>query len=259
MEFKIGDKVTRYSYQHDILFRIIEISDQLYLLEGIHVRLQADSMSEDLKLYEQPIRSDDQDYENQIKTILPSRSDDYFYLPGRILHIDGDIEYLRRCMKLYRRANLYVYGVYEKEELLSRSIRFHLETLKPNIVIITGHDAYIKKNTQKHNERYKNSVHFIKAVKEARKYEKDHEQLIIIAGACQSNYEEIIRAGANFASSPRRINIHALDPAIVAIMIAFSSRSQDIDLNKILERTKYKADGMGGIITKGMMYMGFPK
>ena len=100
---------------------------------------------------------------------------------------------------------------------------------------------------------------FIKAVKEARKFEKSHEKLIIIAGACQSDYEELIKAGANFASSPKRINIHALDPAIVAASVSFADKRNDIDLIKILNNTKYGAEGMGGIITKGTMYVGFPR
>ena len=96
-------------------------------------------------------------------------------------------------------------------------------------------------------------------MKEARKYEKSHEKLIIIAGACQSNYEDLIRAGANFASSPKRVNIHALDPAIIAANMALSDVNKDIDLKKILESTKYKTDGIGGIKTKGTMYMGYPR
>ena len=43
------------------------------------------------------------------------------------------------------------------------------------------------------------------------------------AGACQSHFEALIRAGANFASSPSRINIHALDPVYVVGKISFTS------------------------------------
>jgi len=100
---------------------------------------------------------------------------------------------------------------------------------------------------------------FINAVREARKFEKSHEKLLIIAGACQSNYEELIKAGANFASSPKRINIHALDPAIIAISLAFSDKNNNIDLINILSKTKYGTEGMGGIITKGTMYIGYPR
>ena len=105
----------------------------------------------------------------------------------------------------------------------------------------------------------KNSLNFVKAVKEARKFEKSHDKLIIIAGACQSDYEELIRAGANFASSPKRINIHALDPAIIASQMSLSDINKDIDLKNIISSTKYGKEGIGGIITKGTMYMGYPR
>jgi spore coat assembly protein len=130
----------------------------------------------------------------------------------------------------------------------------------PNIVVITGHDAYYKKKGDIHNiSSYKNSKYFIEAVKEARKYEKSHEKLIIIAGACQSDYEELIKAGANFASSPKRINIHALDPAIIASRISLLEITKDIDLKSLLQETKYGSSGMGGIKTKGTMYVGYPR
>ena len=108
-------------------------------------------------------------------------------------------------------------------------------------------------------KNYKNSGYFVKAVKAARNYEKSHEKLVIIAGACQSNYEELIKAGANFASSPKRVNIHALDPAIIASTISLTERNKEIDLKKLLEKTKYKEDGMGGIMCNGLMYVGYPR
>ena len=43
---------------------------------------------------------------------------------------------------------------------------------------------------------YRNSKHFIQTVKKARKYDEKHgDNLVIFAGACQSNYEQLIRAG----------------------------------------------------------------
>ena len=135
-----------------------------------------------------------------------------------------------------------------------------LERIKPDILVITGHDAYYNKDGDYTNmSNYKNSDNFIQAVKVARSYEKDHDKLIVIAGACQSNYEELIKAGSNFASSPKRINIHALDPAIIAVSVSLSSKNKDIDLIKILGKTKYGTDGMGGIITNGTMYIGYPR
>lgn len=151
-------------------------------------------------------------------------------------------------------------GINEVEENVPLYIKEWLEEYRPNIVIITGHDAYYKHDGKKNNiEAYKNSGNFIKAVKEARTYESSHDKLIIIAGACQSDYEDLIKAGANFASSPKRVNIHALDPAIIATRMSLSDISKDIDLKNILEQTKYGSDGIGGIITKGTMYIGFPR
>ena len=151
-------------------------------------------------------------------------------------------------------------GICEKEENVHIYIRDWLKEYRPNIVIITGHDAYYKQSANKDDlSSYKNSAHFVESVREARKYEQSHDKLIIIAGACQSDYEELIRAGANFASSPKRINIHALDPAIIATKMSLSDINKDIDLKKILEQTKYGSNGMGGIITKGTMYVGYPR
>ena len=36
-------------------------------------------------------------------------------------------------------------------------------------------------------------------------------------------------------------------------------KNNNIDLIKILAKTKYGADGIGGIITKGTMYIGYPR
>lgn len=151
-------------------------------------------------------------------------------------------------------------GINESEENIPFKIRDWLDEYKPSIVIITGHDAYYKRNGKLDDmSSYKNSSNFVNAVIEARLYERDHNKLIIIAGACQSNYEELIKAGANFASSPKRINIHALDPAIIATKISLSPANNDIDLKAILDKTKYGSSGIGGIITKGTMYVGYPR
>lgn len=41
--------------------------------------------------------------------------------------------------------------------------------------------------------------------------------------------------------------------------MALADINKDIDLKEILEKTKYGKDGMGGIITKGTMYVGYPR
>ena len=251
--FKVGDLVTRNSYKNDIVFRIINIEEDIVLLKGEFIRLCADSLISDLKIYNEEDEEEKKFEERLYQNNLDLR-DEYFYLPGKILHIDGDIDYLNKCLDYYKKINIWAKGILEKEENISLNIRKYLEEYNPNIVVITGHDAFYKKDTT-----YKNSDNFVRAIIEARKYEKSHEKLIIIAGACQSNYEELIKAGANFASSPKRINIHALDPAIVASKLSLSSISSDINLKEILEKTKYGSKGMGGIVTKGTMYIGYPR
>ncbi len=259
MEFNVGDYVTRKSYNNDLIFKIKKIEDNIYYLEGLNIRLIADSDKEDLNKYD--LNSDierDEEFVRQIDFKNLNR-DDYFYLPGKILHIDADKDYLNRCMKFYDKSNIWAKGILLKEKDISNKIEELLGEYKPDIVVITGHDAYYKKGKINELNSYKNSLYYVDAIKNARKYEKSHEKLIIIAGGCQSNYEELIKAGANFASSPKRINIHALDPAIIASRISLSDITKDIDLKGILDKTKYGSDGIGGLKTKGTMYIGYPR
>lgn len=257
----IGDLVTRNSYDNDLIFRIIDIDNDVYYLKGINVRLYADSDLEDLKKYDGTIDIEEEEsFQERIKEKGNMERDEYFYLPGKVLHIDGDKEYLNRCLKFYEEMNIASLGIVEKEEVIPSKIYDLLTKYKPNILVITGHDAYYRKKGKMNDlHAYKNSYHFVESIKEARRYENSHEKLIIIAGACQSNYEELIKAGANFASSPKRINIHALDPAIVAVKMSLSDINKDIDLKSIIDSTKYGSSGIGGIITKGTMYMGYPR
>ena len=254
MNFREGDFVTRISHNHDIVFKIVSIEGGVAFLKGVDLRLYADSSLSDLVKASVPIDSDQQILEKNLRELQMDRSQ-YFYLPGNILHIDGDNDYLNRCMKFYQEMSVKANGLTISEIEMPYKIYDLLQEFQPDIVVITGHDAYLKKN----RGDYQNSLNFIETVKEARKYEKSQDKLIIIAGACQSNYEELIKAGANFASSPKRINIHALDPAILATSLALSDRNKSIDLLSILEKTKYGKDGMGGIITNGTMYVGYPR
>ena len=259
MEIQIGDYVTRISHKHDMIFKVIDIVEDICYLRGANVRLCADSNIDDLVKIDYK-ESDDLEVVERIKESTNLDRDDYFYLPGKILHIDGDKDYLERCLRYYNNINLMAMGICEEEHIVPTKIKQYLEEYNPNILIITGHDAYYKKNGEVTDiNNYKNSLNFVNSVKEARKYEKSHEKLVIIAGACQSDYEELIKAGATFASSPRRINIHALDPAIIASRMSLSDINKDIDLKNIISSTKYGKEGVGGIITKGTMYVGYPR
>ncbi len=255
----VGDIVSRNKYNNDMLFKVVKIENGIYYLCGIEIRLCADTILSDLKKEEYINTSENED-DRILKSLdnLTDDRDDYFYVYGRILQLDSDNTYLQRCLKFYKNAGLQAYGVNEKEENLYKNMTKYLEDIKPDILIITGHDAYYKmKGTDE--KAYKNSDNFAKAIIEARKYEKSYDKLKIIAGACQSNYEELINAGANFASSPKRVNIHALDPAIIAVSISKTENNKELNIIDILNKTKCKKEGIGGIKTYGSMYVGYPK
>ena len=213
--YNIGDLVTRKSYDNDVVFKIVDIVEDNYILKGLSIRLYADSYEEDLKLVSGEVKSD---FDPELVGYRTLDRNEYFYLPGKVLHIDGDNDYLKKCMDFYEKNKIKAYGVYLNEEDFASNILSLLEKYKPDILVLTGHDAYYRK--KRNNVNYKNTSNFVDAVREARKYEKSQEKLIVISGACQSNYEELIKAGSNFASSPKKVNIHALDPAIVASLVA---------------------------------------
>lgn len=255
---KVGDFVTRQSYNNDIVFEVVGINEDLFILRGIDFRLEADAPREDLVKLEKKILENDEDYTKIVNNLIKNDRDEYFYLPGVVMHVDSDKNYMKRCINFYKKANVLAYGIHIEEKDLSTRLPKYLREINPDILIITGHDAYYKKRKEGASD-YKNSNYFIDAVKIARKYEKSNEKLVIIAGACQSNYEELIKAGATFASSPKRINIHALDPAIIATTISLSDRNEELNLMDLLSKTKYGKDGIGGLKSKGMMYIGYPR
>ena len=90
---------------------------------------------------------------------------------------------------------------------------------------------------------YRNSKYFAQTVKNARKNDQNKD-LVIFAGACQSYYEALIGAGANFASSPARILIDFVDPLVVAEKIATTDSSKYLTINDIEDELR---DGERGI------------
>lgn len=246
---KVGDLVTRISHNNDVIFKIEKIVDNTVYLKGVNVRLCADSSIDDLVLIETKDSEDDRVFYEKLDTIRDFERNDYFYIPGKILHVDGDREYLSRCLDFYKKGNVLAYGVFSPEDKMAENIEKYMEDINPDIVVITGHDSQVKKN----------SKYFVDAVKVCRKYQRDYDKLIIIAGACQSDYESLIKAGANFASSPKKINIHALDPAIIALSLSLFDKNKNVDLLNLLEKTSNGKDGIGGVNTRGVMTIGYPR
>lgn len=90
---------------------------------------------------------------------------------------------------------------------------------------------------------YRNSRYFAQTVRNVRK-ERKNKDLVIFAGACQSYYEALIDAGANFASSPARILIDFVDPLVVAQKVATTDSNKYLTINDIEKELR---DGERGI------------
>ncbi|WP_257351290.1 sporulation peptidase YabG [Pseudalkalibacillus decolorationis] len=283
MSIKVGDIVGRHSYQCDLLFRVTALSDdhQLAELAGEDMRLVADAPIVDLvvmdgdqqqerrkKIKEREktsYRLFRQDYQllrhkmEYTATGGYDKNQSYFRLPGKVLHIDGDPYYLSKCLELYKKLNVPVYGIHMKEEDMPEKVLPLLEEVSPDILVITGHDAYIRaKGGMQDLQAYRNSKHFVRTVRDVRKKYPYLDQLMIFAGACQSHFESLVRAGANFASSPGRVNIHALDPVYIVSKVSFTSFVDRINVWEVLRNTITGEDGIGGVETTGFLRTGMP-
>ena len=179
-------------------------------------------------------------------------------LKGSVLHIDGDKDYLKMCLDKYKEFNITVYGYYMEESEIKDKIIPLLEKHRPDLLVITGHDAMKKNSDRKNINSYLHTKDFVEAIRKARLYQDDKDSLIIFAGACQSYYELLLASGANFASSPSRKNIHALDPVFIVSQIANASIKNYVDLEKIVAKTSNKHLGIGGIDTRGVARKIYP-
>lgn len=247
-----GDIVGRISYSCDIVFVIHEIIDNIAILQGVYVRLVADALLTDLKLIDtnELIRLEGV-YNNYQNNIINTYKDKINHITGKILHIDSDKNYLNKCINLYKSLNIYSYGIELKENEIVYNIINLIKKIRPNIVVLTGHDSYNGKDIRD-LKNYKNTIHFINAILKIREY-YSLDDICIYAGACGSNFEALIASGANLASSIDRKNIEAYDPAIAAILAAITPMTQIIDIKNIYTFSKMKCISIGGIETYGKM------
>ncbi|MFD3448302.1 sporulation peptidase YabG [Microbacteriaceae bacterium 4G12] len=285
MDVTIGDLVERKSHKRDLLFRVTELKEEngetVAILFGEEFRLVADAPISDLIVVNQreyklrakeEIDKLEKTYRlfQQDRYLMQERQEysssggyasevNYFQMPGKVLHIDGDPLYLRKCLDLYEKIGVPVQGVHCKEIEMNDRVIELLEQFRPDILVITGHDSYTKTKGSMHDLRaYRNSRHFVQAVRTVRQRYPSLDQLVIFAGACQSHFEALIRAGANFASSPSRINIHALDPVYVVAKISFTSFMERVNVWDVVRNTITGQKGLGGIETKGILRTGLP-
>jgi spore coat assembly protein len=283
-KLKIGDIVGRKSYNSDILFKVVDIKNEggkeTIVLRGICYRLEADAPESDLVL--QP-ESYVREYSEKVNEKINSRMRNlqpvrYRYMqkkkiyrdlsvdnglkfqkPGKVLHIDGDSDYLNTCLEKYKNLGIEAVGVHVKERDQPSKVYDLLVQHKPDILVLTGHDGVIKdENGYSRIDNYRTSKYFVDAVKEARRYDSNIDGLVIFAGACQSMYHKIIEAGANYASAPYRVLIHALDPVYICKMVALTGIDKIISPEEVISTTITGYKGIGGIETRGKYRNGYP-
>ena len=275
-KIKKGDIVGRKSYGKDIIFiveRIIQNkNDKIAILKGLVERIEADSDVDDLEIIEKrkinrslenlnekvELRLDrysKAQNKNDIKNSLfgNNRKNQERTITGKILHLDG--EYSQKSYMYYRKFGLNAIVKNIPEHRQPYEVYRLLKIYNPDILIITGHDGMIKRGKEFNNiYNYRNSKYFIQTVKEARRYDKEvNKNLVIFAGACQSYFEALISAGANFASSPARILIDFLDPLIVAEKVAITDEYKYISIDDIYRELRDGKKGVDGIGANGKM------
>lgn len=289
----VGDLVVRKSYGRDITFKIIDIKEDedgpIYILKGISIRIIADSKGTDLEKVEDDYsgekdkilnskvnsaikkaignresgmrKSGDSNFKisSKIKKGVASK-EMFFGRPGKILHVDGDKEYLDTCLKVYKQLSLDAVGKAVSEFEQPSVIIDLVKEFKPDIVVLTGHDSILRgvKDYLDLNN-YRNSKYYIEAVRALREYNSSYDELVIFAGACQSCYEAILDAGANFASSPNRVLIHCLDPVFICEKIAYTKINEIVSIRDVIENTITGLKGVGGLQTRGKYREGYPK
>jgi len=287
-EIRIGDKVARRSYGSDVIFVVLKIITSRAkaaraLLRGLNARLIADAPIDDLvTICEEEVESSSQslhqeirksmekvflrrmaedfnlDYRGRDGKILPAGID-YLHIPGKVLHLDGDGNYLKYCLKYYQELGVPAVGYYISEEAQPSKVAALFRDHLPDILVVTGHDGFIARVGDKLNlDSYRTSKYFVETVKRARQVEPDKDSLVIIAGACQSYYEALIDAGANFASSPQRIFIHCADPLLVAEKVSHTPFNMVVQATQVAENIISGLNGIGGIETRGKLRLSLP-
>ncbi len=283
----VGDLVIRKKHGGDIVFKVVgrdtdDEGREVYTLRGLHLRLLADALPDDLEkvdaehLRQEIIRNENVHNDSMRRVMLrrsmeveqrefnraePNKKYTFFDVPGRVLHIDGDEDYLKMCLKTYSQLNIQANGRYIEEDKQPDSLLALLKEFRPDILVVTGHDALIgggKKGFRDLNN-YRTSKYFVRCAQIAREFQPSRDDLVIFAGACQSYFEAILEAGANFASSPTRIFIHAYDPVFIAEKVAFTPIGKTVDVSDAITASVTGAEGVGGVETRGKFRLGMPK
>lgn len=285
---RVGDAVARRSHASDLIFIVLKIMAgparaARALLKGLNARLIADAPLSDLiRACQADIDTSCENVQRELrqsleKVFLRRMAEDlsagyrgregevlppgvnYRQLPGRVLHLDGDGDYLKNCLRYYQELGVPVVGEHVPEEAQPDRVAPLMKAYLPDILVLTGHDGLIvRRGDRAKLENYRTSRYFVDAVRKARQVQPDRDALVIIAGACQSYYEAILEAGANFASSPERVFIHCYDPILVAEKVSFTPFDSVVRVAHVIENTVSGIKGIGGMETKGKLRLSLP-
>ncbi|MEF2968758.1 sporulation peptidase YabG [Paenibacillus sp. M1] len=282
----LGDLVVRKSYGGDVTFRVERIEREQAIIKGTEFRLLADAPLSDLvkvsqndpgektqrvrikateslqKLQKDRLELTERNQSALGRDWYPNGEPSFFEVPGKVLHLDGDERYLQKSLSLYEKLRVPAHGYFVSESAMAGALYRLLPSIQPDVVVLTGHDGVLKNRptSDLYNlSSYKNSKHFIEAIQTARQYERNFDALTIVAGACQSHFEALLQAGANFASSPARVLIHALDPVYIAAKASLTPIRETINITEVLKSTISGTQGVGGIETRGSYRIGLPK
>ena len=271
---KRGTFVYRKSQSKDVIFTVEKVINtkekKTVLLKGVLERVLIESSIEDLVIADRKIIKEKLNY---LDARINNRIEKSYYknyqynlsnnnriqekiITGKILHLDGDKKYSQKSYNYYKKVGLNAIIKNIPEFKQPKVVYNLLKIYKPDILIVTGHDGMFNKDKNFNDiQNYRNSKYFINTVKEARRYDAEtNSHLVIFAGACQSYFEGLILAGANFASSPGRILIDFLDPLIIAEKVATTEKYKYISIDDIAQELRDGKRGVDGIGASGKMY-----
>lgn len=209
-KIKKGDIVARKSYGKDIIFIVKNIiytkKKKIAILKGVVDRIEADSNLEDLEIVDKQIvnekietlhhkmsdkiletKENRGDNEYRIGIVSPNTRNKEKIITGKILHLDGDKKYSQKSYYYYKKLGLNAVVKNIPEYKQPKVVYRLLQMYNPDILVITGHDGMIKRGTEYHNiYNYRNSKYFIQTVKEARRYDQETNNHLVIFARCLS-------------------------------------------------------------------------
>ena len=209
-EIKKGAIVGRKSYGKDVLFVVKNIistkNGDIAILKGMIERVEADSDIDDLEIIQKEdvreyLKKKDEEIDKRIeKSRIEQQNKNYKIgilmkntrskekiVTGKILHLDGDRKYSEKSYRYYKKLGLNAIVKNIPEYKQPRVVYQLLKIYEPDILVVTGHDAILKRGMNYHDiYNYRNSKYFIETVKEARRYDKENGKQLVIFARCLS-------------------------------------------------------------------------